>query len=652
MTIFPGVRLNFSRSGISASIGLRGASVTVGPNGSALNLGIPGTGLSFRQRLGGNGAEASPEPPPQVPLVPELPVPGVPQRGTAIESAPVSEVTSTGLQGLKDLIRQASDERAKLRGSIPVAREELETARKRLRRAQNWFFGLFLKNKIPERTTAVSEKEAELKQQEERLAGSFIDADFALDEATSAAFDALSAAFEQVAACSRIWDVTTKGNEDRVRTRSYASTWVDRKPVVFGPAQDEVLQSGTKVLKLQNANGADLLVYPAFFMMAEPQDIALIDVREIEVRYSKSRFVEEDGLPPDAEVVDHTWKKCNKDGSPDRRFGNNYQIPVAGYGEITLSSRSGLHEQYMFSSAEKAQRFAEALAEYQSSVRALGPGASDGGNSSGTPALLAEAAENSRALRCLESLRNATPVSGEHASKVVERFAHEFKADLEALNGTTTAQALEDLVHQVAAIPGIMEKFLGRAPTTAALRDAALNGTTGMVRDAVAQICAALERSGTDPEGAKALAVAREAEAALGKRKGNAPNKRHTRKRTTTFSGFDLGFTVAGLTHDDRQQIVRERVKDGDKLLLRRDPANEYDPNAIEVLLDDGTQLGFVPAKKDVTGNREEGKTLVDLARAMDRGARYELSCHRVFSLEGDPSILLVYAVGRAYAVS
>ena len=48
---FPGVRLNFSRSGISTTIGVRGASFTLGGQGAHMNLGIPGTGLSFRQQI-------------------------------------------------------------------------------------------------------------------------------------------------------------------------------------------------------------------------------------------------------------------------------------------------------------------------------------------------------------------------------------------------------------------------------------------------------------------------------------------------------------------------------------------------------------------------------------------------------------------------
>jgi hypothetical protein len=40
ISLFPGVRLNFSRHGISTTIGPRGASITLGGHGAALNLGI------------------------------------------------------------------------------------------------------------------------------------------------------------------------------------------------------------------------------------------------------------------------------------------------------------------------------------------------------------------------------------------------------------------------------------------------------------------------------------------------------------------------------------------------------------------------------------------------------------------------------------
>jgi Protein of unknown function (DUF4236) len=48
--LFPGVRLNASRSGLSMSVGTRGAWYTVGPRGRRrATVGLPGTGISYTQ---------------------------------------------------------------------------------------------------------------------------------------------------------------------------------------------------------------------------------------------------------------------------------------------------------------------------------------------------------------------------------------------------------------------------------------------------------------------------------------------------------------------------------------------------------------------------------------------------------------------------
>ena len=47
--ILPGVRLNFSRSGVSTSVGTRGAHVTIGHGQLRETVGIPGTGGSYTE---------------------------------------------------------------------------------------------------------------------------------------------------------------------------------------------------------------------------------------------------------------------------------------------------------------------------------------------------------------------------------------------------------------------------------------------------------------------------------------------------------------------------------------------------------------------------------------------------------------------------
>jgi hypothetical protein len=60
--LFPGVRLNFSRSGVTTTVGVRGATMTLGGHGTHVNVGLPGTGLSYRTRLAPSSSARSPKP--------------------------------------------------------------------------------------------------------------------------------------------------------------------------------------------------------------------------------------------------------------------------------------------------------------------------------------------------------------------------------------------------------------------------------------------------------------------------------------------------------------------------------------------------------------------------------------------------------------
>ena len=58
--------MNFSKNGISTSIGVRGASVTFGKKGTYLNTSVPGLGLYNRQKLSDN-SNSETEPRPEAP---------------------------------------------------------------------------------------------------------------------------------------------------------------------------------------------------------------------------------------------------------------------------------------------------------------------------------------------------------------------------------------------------------------------------------------------------------------------------------------------------------------------------------------------------------------------------------------------------------
>jgi hypothetical protein len=51
LRLAPGLRLNLSKTGLSATLGRPGASVNVGRRGVRGTVGLPGTGLSYETRL-------------------------------------------------------------------------------------------------------------------------------------------------------------------------------------------------------------------------------------------------------------------------------------------------------------------------------------------------------------------------------------------------------------------------------------------------------------------------------------------------------------------------------------------------------------------------------------------------------------------------
>ena len=55
LTIVPGVRLNFSKSGVSTSLGVRGAHLTIGKT-PRVTVGLPGSGLSWTETLNKDGS--------------------------------------------------------------------------------------------------------------------------------------------------------------------------------------------------------------------------------------------------------------------------------------------------------------------------------------------------------------------------------------------------------------------------------------------------------------------------------------------------------------------------------------------------------------------------------------------------------------------
>ena len=383
--LFPGVRLNLSRSGMSVSVGGPGATVNLSRRGTAVTLGFPGTGLSYRHQFvpsqrgqsedqrGAGRAPPAPLPDAVPPGHPSTPHGASQSRDGEIRSAEVVGLTTPDLQGLKRMINEAAAQRASLAPDLAAALASRERAWRRLRRREQLPLRLVLAGTVPKARAAFEEAESEALDVIEALALSEVRVAFALDEPALAAQRALAEAHAHLSRAHRVWDVLSSVAVDRVRERSTASAAITRTPVAFSTAVDGVVAADQAGLRFQNANGADLDLFPGFLLMRDhgATDYALIDIREVDLRAEPVRFIEDEVVPGDAQVVGHAWAKANRDGSPDRRFRDNRQIPIALYGAMHFSTTSGVREAYHVSDCERALSFGAAFRRLQSALEEM-----------------------------------------------------------------------------------------------------------------------------------------------------------------------------------------------------------------------------------------------------------------------------------------
>src|ERR1022692_2314160 len=376
--VLPGVKLNLTARGLSATLGASPFSVNVGPRGVYQNVSIPGTGIWDRQRRDFPSSQPSrTEPPVTDPATASPTVPFVPS-STPVSSSPTIEIhsastetlSSESMEQLRRLIKDAYDERQTLTNEISGAALEADTTKNRY---QKWQRGFFMKRirkaAFAARKEAADTAVALLEELQEQLRLTTLAMEITVDREQAEPYYRMRDEFAALSESQRIWNLLTEQAIDRIAERSTADTAITREQVSFSLGSCDLIQWEQEVPHLPNRTGGDMYVYPGFILYrASKQAFALIDFHDVLLKVVSWQFTEHQTIPSDTQVVGQTWAKSNKDGSPDRRFHNNYQIPVVHYGSLLFSSPDGLDVRYLCSNAALAERFAKAWTVFRTSL--------------------------------------------------------------------------------------------------------------------------------------------------------------------------------------------------------------------------------------------------------------------------------------------
>lgn len=351
--IFPGFTLNLSKTGMSATLGIKGCSVNIGSNGTYLNTGIPGTGIWDRTRIDNSSENKSPKTPKNNVTSNSYEI------DTEIKSYNPELLTSDSMASLKKSILEADKVKKEMYQEWQEAVSSKNKTLFGLVLLHFIIIGFFLK-RLKQIYKNKKQFAEELKQDYDNFS---LNLDFNFDKDTLNDYLSIRKDFENLAHSNKIWDITSYRNTDQFHERTVATKSLTRTQVSFYNKSLDFIKTSYDALVLQNANGGDLYIYPGFVIVKEnnSKDFGIVDLKNIKFLYSDSNFIEEETVPSDSENVGYTWKYCNKNGSPDRRYAGNYQIPIQRYGEIAITSEEGLNEEFMISNSKATEAFSKDL---------------------------------------------------------------------------------------------------------------------------------------------------------------------------------------------------------------------------------------------------------------------------------------------------
>jgi hypothetical protein len=294
--VFPGVRINLSKSGLSTTIGDGPLHLNFGPQGVTGTVSVPGTGVSFRHRIRVGPTRTPPASDssvfPSPHFLPESRE--ISHERNEIRSASTREMTSGGLLEFRRIISSAQAERNLIDADLHTAKRDSAMADAQY---ASWYYGWFLKrirpNRFAELEIQAADSRARVEELVEQRRLTTVATEIAIEDEHRAFFGRLCDAFAALTGAANIWDTVATQKTDQFRQRTRATQSLERNPVRFCFDQLDILTCEWEVPRLRNANGGDMFLYPGFLVYHISRDaFSTIDFSDIEIHCEPSRFIE------------------------------------------------------------------------------------------------------------------------------------------------------------------------------------------------------------------------------------------------------------------------------------------------------------------------------------------------------------------------
>lgn len=335
-----GFRVNVSKSGVGYSWGTKGYRYTKPAKGSSLRTySIPGTGLSYVSESGKSKGHSNPS--------------GHARGASHLQQAEISNAVST--------------ESVNADSYQPAEYEELlDQMRKaqRLDYLSSWLIATVILAASPAFIfTAVAGVVLKIVVRSKKG----VPMEYSFDDKAQAAYDDLSAIWMSLNKNKKFWQTVSETSLDG-KTSGGAARGVKRIPAVATNKLPFFVESNVQPFGLR-LRKQRVYFLPDKVLVVARTNVGAISYEDVDMEFGTLRFVETDPVPKDAKVIGQTWLKVNKNGTPDKRFKSNRQVPVCEYGSVLVTSDSGLHIDLMCSNSNTVSEMNASANKFKTFLR-------------------------------------------------------------------------------------------------------------------------------------------------------------------------------------------------------------------------------------------------------------------------------------------
>lgn len=180
--------------------------------------------------------------------------------------------------------------------------------------------------------------------------------EYEFDEYGKRRIQMLDQAMSELMNTRMVWQIVTRVANASMKTNAGASSSVNRKPVKFIKKTPYFLKTDATCynIRLQNDN---IYILPDRIIVKGKKGWGAIEYSDLDIIVGSRTFIEDGTVPKDAEVIGYTWQYVNKNGSPDKRYKNNRQLPQCNYGSLTIVSGTAMNVLLYTSSISHTKKF-------------------------------------------------------------------------------------------------------------------------------------------------------------------------------------------------------------------------------------------------------------------------------------------------------